>query len=107
MPFANPPGTTRTTRTASIQTPDDLAPLIDELNGFTRDAGGEPLEVHFGVAGGGTPGRPDFDPGHNREQVAALEGIGVTSVGTGTLGDDLASALTGIEVYGRQVIQRC
>ncbi len=105
MPFANPPTVIRTVRTPAIWTPDDLAPLIDELAGFTREAGREPLEVHFGVVGGGTPGGPDFDPGHHREQAAALEAIGVTSVGAGTVGDDLASALAGIEAYGAGVIR--
>ena len=104
MPFANPPQVTRTVRTPSIWTADDLAPLLDELTAWTREAGRDPLDVHFGVAGGGTPGGADFDPGHHRGQVAALEGIGVTWVGSGTVGDDLASVLAGIEAYGREVI---
>ncbi len=106
MPFANPPGGIGVVRTPSIWTPDDLAPLLGELTTFTAEAGREPLDVHFGVAGGGTPGTDAFDPGHHRDQVAALEAIGVTSVGAGTVGDDLASTLAGIEAYGRQVIGR-
>ncbi len=106
MPFANPPQTTRVVRTASISNADDLAPLLDELATWTREAGREPLDVHFGVLGGGTPGADDFDADHHRDQVEALDAIGVTSVGAGTLGDDLASVLRGIDVYGREVIAR-
>lgn len=104
MPFPNPPQTNRVVRTASIWTPDDLAPLIDELSTWTREAGRDPLDIHFGGAGGGTPGAPDFDPGHHRANVDELEAIGVTWTGAGTAGDDLASVLTGIEAYGREVI---
>jgi probable F420-dependent oxidoreductase len=103
MPFANPPGNA-TTRTASILTADDLAPLVVELNQLTAAGGRRPLEVHFGVAGGGTPGAADFDPDHHRGQVVELAAVGVTSVGTGTLGDGLDSAMAGIEAFGREVI---
>ena len=102
--FANPPQANRVVRTASIWTADDLAPLLDELATWTREAGRNPLDVHFGVVGGGTPGAPDFDPGHHRDQADALAAIGVTWIGAGALGDDLPSVLTGIEVYGREVI---
>jgi probable F420-dependent oxidoreductase len=105
MPFANPPSVTRTVRTPSIWSADDLAPLLDELRGLTADAGRAPLDVHFGVVGGGTPGAADFDPGHHRDHVAALEGIGVTWVGAGTRGDDLDSVLAGIEAYAAGVIR--
>ncbi len=104
MPFPNPPQSTNVVRTASISTADDLAPLLDELRTWTRAAGRDPLDVHFGVAGGGTPGTPDFDPGHHRANVAELEAIGVTWTGAGTVGDDLRSVLKGIEDYGREVI---
>lgn len=105
MPFANPPQVTRTVRTPSIWTADDLAPLLDELSTWTREAGRGPLDVHFGVVGGGTPGAAGFDPAHHRDQVAALEAIGVTWVGAGTVGDDLPAVLAGIEAYGREVIR--
>ncbi len=104
MPFANPPEANRVVRTTSIWTADDLAPLLDELTTWTREAGREPLDVHFGVVGGGTPGAPDFDADHHRSQVEALAAIGVTWIGAGALGEDLRSVLTGIEIYGREVI---
>ncbi|MET0913073.1 MAG: LLM class flavin-dependent oxidoreductase, partial [Acidimicrobiales bacterium] len=104
MPFANPPQANRVVRTPSIWTADDLSPLLDELRTWTKEAGRDPLDVHFGGAGGGTPGADDFDPGHHRDQVAALAGIGVTWVGAGALGDVLRSVLVGIEAYGREVI---
>jgi len=104
MPFPNPPQTNRVVRTAAISTADDLAPLLDELRTWTRDAGRDLLDIHFGVAGGGTPGQDDFDPGHHRANVAELEAIGVTWTGAGTVGDDLSSVLRGIEAYGRDVI---
>ena len=63
------------------------------------------LEIHFGVAGGGTPGDARFDPAHHRDQVAGLEAIGVENVGAGTVGDDLASALRGIEAFADGVIR--
>jgi len=104
MPFPNPPQSTNVVRTASISTADELAPLLDELRTWTRAAGRDPLDVHFGVAGGGTPGTPDFDAGHHRANVDELEAIGVTWTGAGTVGDDLRSVLKGIEDYGREVI---
>jgi len=103
MPFATPANPT--VRTPAILTADDLAPLIGELEAFARDEGRGPLDVHFGVVGGGTPGGSDFDAGHHREQAEALSGIGVTSVGTGTLGDSLADALRGIEAFADGVIR--
>jgi probable F420-dependent oxidoreductase len=105
MPFANPPQANTVVRTPSIWTADDLAPLLVELSTWTREAGRDPLDIHFGIVGGGMPGAPDFDAGHHRDQVEALDAIGVTWVGAGALGDDLRSVLTGIEVYGTEVIQ--
>jgi probable F420-dependent oxidoreductase len=104
MPFANPPQANRVVRTPSIWTADDLAPLLDEMAGWARDAGRGPLDVHFGAGGGGTPGADDFDADDHRRKVEALGAIGVTWVGAGTVGDDLASVLAGIEIYGREVI---
>jgi probable F420-dependent oxidoreductase len=103
MPFATPANPT--VRTPALLTADDLAPKIAELHALTDEAGRERLDVHFGVTGGGTPGADDFDPARHREQVEALVEVGVTGVGTGTLGDDLASALRGIEAFGEAVIR--
>jgi probable F420-dependent oxidoreductase len=103
MPFATPANPT--VRTPALWSADDLAPLIVQLNTLSDEAGRDRLEVHFGVVGGGTPGDSSFDPSHHREQVAALEAIGVNGVGTGTVGDDLASALRGIEAFGEGVIR--
>jgi alkanesulfonate monooxygenase SsuD/methylene tetrahydromethanopterin reductase-like flavin-dependent oxidoreductase (luciferase family) len=102
MPFATPANPT--VRTPALMSAEDLAPLIDELNDLSDEAGRPRLDVHFGVVGGGTPGDARFDPAHHREQVAQLEAIGVNGVGTGTVGDDLASALRGIEAFGEAVI---
>lgn len=102
MPFGTPANPT--VRTPAIETADDLAPLVAELAQLTKDAGREPLDVHFGVRGGGTPGLDDFDPAFHRDQAEALAGIGVTWVGTGTPGDGLAATLRGIEAYGEGVI---
>jgi probable F420-dependent oxidoreductase len=103
MPFTTTPNPT--VRTPSIWTADDLAPLLDELNAMARDEGRGPLDVHFGVGGLAGPGHPAFDPVRQREAVEALEGIGVTWTGAGTVGDDLATALRGIEAFGEGVIK--
>jgi probable F420-dependent oxidoreductase len=103
MPFATPANPT--VRTPALMTAEDLAPLVEELNGLSDEAGRPRLDIHFGVAGGGTPGDAGFDPAHHREQVAALEAVGVEHIGTGTVGDDLASALRGIEAFAEGVIR--
>jgi probable F420-dependent oxidoreductase len=104
MPFANPPGAMPAVRTPSIWSPDDLAPLIEDLRARESEAGRPPGDVHFGVSGGGTPGRADFDPGHHRERAAELAAIGVTWLGTGTAGDDLPSVHRGLEAFATAVI---
>jgi probable F420-dependent oxidoreductase len=103
MPFATPANPT--VRTPALLSAEDLAPLIEELNGFSDEAGRPRLDVHFGVVGGGTPGEDRFDPAHHRGQVDELAAIGVSAVGAGTVGDDLASALRGIEAFGEHVIR--
>ena len=104
MPFANPPGALPAVRTPSIWSVDELGPLVDELRGLEAEAGRPAGDVHFGVVGGGTPGRPDFDGAHHRDHAAALGDIGVTWVGTGTVGDDLASVRRGIDAFADAVI---
>ncbi len=104
MPFANPPGATRTVRTPAFWSADDLAPLVAELRALETAAGRPSGDVHFGVVGGGTPGRPDFDPAHHRDQAGALEAIGVTWLGAGTAGDDLDTVLRGIDAFAEGVL---
>ncbi len=104
MPFANPPQAASTVRTPSIWSADDLAPLVAELADLTAVEGRDPLDVHFGVVGGGTPGDPRFDPDHHRRAVAGLAEVGVTWIGSGTAGDGVEAAVAGIEAYGREVI---
>jgi probable F420-dependent oxidoreductase len=104
MPFGTPANPT--VRTPAIETADDLAPLVAEVARLAEEAGRGPLDVHFGVRGGGTPGLDDFDPVFHRDQAEALAGIGVTYVGTGTPGDSLAATLRGIEAFGEGVLRR-
>lgn len=104
MPFGTAGTDTTTVRTPPIVSAEDLAPLLDEYRALCADAGREPGDVHFGVAGGGTAGRPDFDADHHRAGVEALREIGVTWIGAGTLGDSLDDVLRGIDAYAEAVI---
>jgi probable F420-dependent oxidoreductase len=105
MPFANPPGATRTVRTPALWSADDLAPLVHDLREQERAVNRPEGDVHFGVVGGGTPGCDDFDPGLHRDHGRALAEIGVTWLGAGTAGDDLSAVLRGIEAYAEGVIR--
>jgi probable F420-dependent oxidoreductase len=103
MPFTSKPNPT--VRTPGIWTAEDLAPLAAEVQAMAADQGRPPLDIHFGVGDRVSPGHPDFDPARHRDAIAGLAEVGVTWTGAGTVGDDVASALRGIETFGDGVIR--
>jgi probable F420-dependent oxidoreductase len=97
----------RTARTPSLETLDELAPLIVELQQLTEDAGRDPaaLDVQFG-AGLPGPGTAGFSAGAELEVLTDMAALGVTWNSVTVPGGSLAAALDAVEQYGAEVIAR-
>jgi probable F420-dependent oxidoreductase len=107
-PFPAPAGLSRTTRTPALETPADLAAMLDDLHRMLDDAGrdGAEIDVAFRAAAGGSPGHPSFDAEAHLEEVGELGALGMTWNSVGVPGDSLAHALEALEQYGTDVIAR-
>ncbi|MGH9016707.1 MAG: LLM class F420-dependent oxidoreductase [Acidimicrobiales bacterium] len=105
-PFPAPRVMSQTTKTAPLETVDDLAAMLDELWRLVDEAGRErhEIDVAFGTPEGGTAGSPAFRPEAHLSGLEALVGLGVTWAHTGVPGDSLQHALETLAQYGETVI---
>lgn len=105
-PFPAPRAMSRTTKTAPLETVEDLAGMLDELWRFVDEAGRDraDIDVAFGTSRGGTAGSPAFRPAEHRAGLEELRRLGVTWAHTSVPGDSLAHALEALEEYGESVI---
>ena len=105
-PFPAPRGMSQTTKTASLETVEDLAEMLDELWRFVDEAGRDRVEIDvaFGTPKGGTAGSKAFRPADHLEGLEELRGLGVTWAHTSVPSDSLAHALEALEHYGETVI---
>lgn len=105
-PFPAPAALSRTARTPSLETADDLGVLLDDLWRRVEEAGRDraELDIAFGTPAGGSPGSDAFDADAHVDGLAGLAARGVTWTGVGVPGDDLARAEDTIARYGELVI---
>jgi probable F420-dependent oxidoreductase len=105
-PFFAPRVLATTTKSAPLESLDDLRPMLDELWQFVEEAGRDPgtIDVSFGSGAGGDPGRDSFNPEAHLEEVATLATLGVTWSGIGVPGDSLDHAIEALQRFGESVI---
>jgi probable F420-dependent oxidoreductase len=105
-PFRAPATLASTARTIALETPAELAVLLDDLWRRVDAAGRDrsQIDVAFMTDAGGSPGDDDFDGAAQLEGIAELAELGVTWASITVPGDSLAHALEALERYGDQVI---
>ena len=105
-PFPAPRVMSQTTKTAPLETVEDLAAMLDELWRFVDEEGRDSadIDVAFGTPDGGAPGSGAFQPDAHVRGLQNLVGLGVTWAHTSVPGDSLAHALETLEEYGKTVI---
>jgi probable F420-dependent oxidoreductase len=92
-------------RTASIETVEDLGERIQYLNDYAKSIGrSDRLDVNFVPFGSRMNSQDPLDPAAFREQVRALEEVGVTWVSLGVPGESRAEYLDSIVRFGAEVI---
>ncbi|MGH0033886.1 MAG: TIGR03619 family F420-dependent LLM class oxidoreductase [Myxococcota bacterium] len=92
-------------RTASIETVEDLGERIAYLNGHAKSIGrSDPIDVNFVPFGSQMNSQAPLDPVAFREQVQALESVGVTWVSLGVPGASRSEYLDSIARFGSEVI---
>ncbi len=93
------------TRTASIETLDDLREGIEYLRDYAKSIGrSDRIDVNFVPFGSRMNSQQTLDPAAFREQVAELESIGVTWVSLGVPGASRSEYLDSIARFGEDVI---
>jgi hypothetical protein len=96
----------QTTKTASLETVEELAEMLDELWRFVDEAGRDraEIDVAFGTPEGGTAGSGTFRPDAHLSGLQGLTKLGVTWAHSSIPGDSLAHALEALHQYGETVI---
>jgi len=103
-PFPNPARFADRTRTAPLETADDLAVALAYARGHAAQVGRtEPLTVCFIPEGLSMGARP-VDEARVLASIRELEAIGVTWVSVALPGDTRAAQLAAIEAFGRSVL---
>ena len=93
------------TRTASIETLDDLREGIEYLRDYAKSIGrSDRIDVNFVPFGSRMNSQEPLDPEAFREQVAELESIGVTWVSLGVPGASRNEYVGSIARFGEDVI---
>ncbi len=106
-PFPAPRSLAATSRTAPLESLDDLAPLLDDLWALVEEAGRDAagIDVAFGTCTGFGPGSPTrLDAAAELEALDRMAALGVTWNGVGLPGDSVAHAVEALEQYGEEVI---
>ncbi len=105
-PFPAPRLMSQTTKTAPLETVEDLALMLDELWRFVDEAGRDraEIDVAFGATEGGTAGTQGFQPDRHLASLQRLVGLGVSWAHTSVPGDSLEHALEALQQYGETVI---
>jgi probable F420-dependent oxidoreductase len=105
-PFPAPRDISQTTKTASLETVEELAEMLEELWRFVDEAGRDraEIDVTFGTPEGGNPGSRAFRADAHLSGLQSLMTIGVTWAHTSVPGDSLSHALEALQQYGETVI---
>jgi probable F420-dependent oxidoreductase len=107
-PFPAPALLAKTARTGALDTPQELAVAITDLNRRLEAAGRDPstIDITFATPAGGDPASAAFGPDAHLEGLSALAALGVTWVQVGLPGDSVQHAVDTLQRYGEHVIQR-
>ena len=106
-PFPAPAALSRTTKTPGLETPADLAAMIDDLRRMLDAERSRPVEHRHRVPlrrAAEASGPIEFDAAAHVEELDELAAIGMTWNNVGVPGDSLAHALESLERYGAEVI---
>ena len=106
-PFPAPAMLARTARTPVLETPADLARMLDELWRLVDEAGRDAasIDVAFRAAAGGVPGDEHFDAVAHLAELDELASMGMTWNSVAIPGDSLQHGLEALERYGETVIR--
>jgi probable F420-dependent oxidoreductase len=105
-PFPLPRAGTAQTRTAAIESLEDLDARIRRLHEIARDAGrSEPIDVNFVPFGLRMNSDDAIDVAALLEQLEHLEAMGVTWVSVGLPGRSRAAYLDAISAFGEQILK--
>jgi probable F420-dependent oxidoreductase len=104
-PFPAPKSLSATTKTPPLESPEDLAVMLDELWQFVDEERRvrSDLDIAFATPAGGRLDE-QFDADAHHAALDELAKLGVTWVGVSVPGASLAQALEGLERYGSSVI---
>lgn len=107
-PFPAPATLAKTSKTAPLETVEQLAALLDDLWRRVQAAGRDrhEIDVSFSCLAGGDPASAHFEPDAHRAGLEDLAGLGVTWVNVGVPGDSVERAIDTVEGYGDEVIAR-
>jgi len=107
-PFPAPAALAQTAKTPVLETPDDLARMLDDLWRRVDQAGRDraDIDVAFMTTEGGQPGDDSFDADAHLAGLDELAALGMTWNGVGIPGDSFEHAIETLERYGREVISR-
>ena len=106
VPFPAPRALAHTTKTPPLETPEDLAEMLDYLWQHVDDQGRDrsEIDVCFGSSAGGSPADDTFDADAQIEGLASLNALGVTWVSVTVPGESINHATEALQRYGEQVI---
>lgn len=108
-PFPASPRLAERAKTLSVQTPEQLSVLLDDLWLQVEAAGRDrsEIDVQFVNRAGGLPAHDDFDAGAHLDALHELAAMGVTWTSVATPGDSVDHAIETLERYGKRVIAHC
>jgi len=106
VPFPAPRALAATTKTPPLETPEDLAEMLDylwrQVDAQGRDR--SEIDVCFGSDAGGSAADDTFDAGAQIAALASLSTLGVTWASVTVPGDSINRALDALARYGEEVI---
>jgi probable F420-dependent oxidoreductase len=104
-PFPLPAEFAPRTRTAAIESPEDLRDKISYLKEYAKSVGrSDRIDVNFVPFGHGMNSQRPLDAAGFREQVKELEDAGVTWLSLGVPGESRGDYLESVARFGREVI---
>ena len=106
VPFPAPRALAGTTKTPPLETPEDLAEMLDYLWRHVEDQGRDrsEIDVCFGSDAGGSLADDTFDAGAQLEGLASLSALGVTWASVTVPGDSINRSVEALARYGEEVI---
>lgn len=106
VPFPAPRSLAHTTKTPPLETPEDLAEMLDYLWQHVDEAGRDrsEIDVCFGSSAGGSLADDNFNADAHAAGLAELRALGVTWASVTVPGDSINHATEALQRYGEKVI---